>query len=804
MRVLIPSDPYLPAGADLPWFRQGLWPCSWIACPGAGSPPFVTAYRLAFRAAQAARVRLHVAGDERYDLYLDGEWVGRGSERGAPDSWFFETYELDLTPGEHLLAARVYSLGPQSAQAQMSVHPGFLLGAEGAWLPALSTGLAPWEALLLPGYRFRDPGPARWRGARVAVDGASFAWGYERGQGAGWQPAEILKPAIGRLSSWEIYPEHFMRPATLPPMLNRPVAGGAVRFAAPVAAFDTLALPIRQAESDPAAVSAWQALLDHNQPISLPARAIWRVLIDLQEYYTAFPALVVSGGAGSAARLHWAESLFLQPDPRSWEKGTRGEVEGKYFIGFGDIFHPDGGARRRFDALWWNAGRYIELVIQTAAEPLQIEALRLTETRYPLEMESSFQSSDARLEAMLPLLVRGIQMCSNETFFDCPYYEELMYSGDTRLECLVTYALTRDDRLPRKALRMFDSSRLASGLTQARYPCRVPQIIAPFALWWVMMARDYAYWRADPDFIRAMLPGVRATLEGFERFLGADGLLYGPQGWNTFDWVPEWDSGVPPAGHQGASGPLNWQLIYTLLQGADLEMQLGDPLLAQRCLERALALAERVKRRFWNPARGLFADDLAQTCFSEHAQCLALLGESLYSGLLSDAEIGSLADGLLNDSDLSRATIYFNHYLFETYRELGRVDRLQERLALWDNLRGLDLKTPLEMPEPSRSDCHGWGAHPIYHFFATLLGIRPAEPGFRSVLIQPQLGSLTQARGSLPHPAGGEISVDFHLQADGLRCRVTLPPHLPARLVWGGQVVELGAGEQEFTLAPAF
>lgn len=61
---------------------------------------------------------------------------------------------------------------------------------------------------------------------------------------------------------------------------------------------------------------------------------------------------------------------------------------------------------------------------------------------------------------------------------------------------------------------------------------------------------------------------------------------------------------------------------------------------------------------------------------------------------------------------------------------------------------------------------------------------------------------LTQARGNLPHPAGGEISVDFQLQADGLRCRVTLPPELPARLVWGGQVVELGAGEQEFNLAP--
>ena len=37
-------------------------------------------------------------------------------------------------------------------------------------------------------------------------------------------------------------------------------------------------------------------------------------------------------------------------------------------------------------------------------------------------------------------------MCAHETYMDCPYYEQMMYVGDTRLEVLTTYAISRDDR----------------------------------------------------------------------------------------------------------------------------------------------------------------------------------------------------------------------------------------------------------------------------------------------------------------------------------------------------------------------
>ena len=52
----------------------------------------------------------------------------------------------------------------------------------------------------------------------------------------------------------------------------------------------------------------------------------------------------------------------------------------------------------------------------------------------------------------------------------------------------------------------------------------------------------------------------------------------------------------------------------------------------------------------------------------------------------------------------------------------------------------LGLTTWAEMPEPTRSDCHAWGASPNIEFFRILLGIDSNAPGFKSIRIAPSLG----------------------------------------------------------------
>ncbi len=786
MRIF-PDQPPFPRTPSAPWNEQTAWPAEWVDCAAAGKPPFVTLYRLGVNFdTPTTRLRFHVSADERYILFLDDDELGRGPERGSPQNWFYESFELDLLPGAHTFWAMVWSAGKYAAPAQMRVRPGFLFAVEGAH-QSLSTGLGPWEACPLPGWDYLEMHPAFWRGHRFRISRPfptlaalnSFAW----------QPVRRLSRAYDRIEDWDVYQKRRLQPASLPPLFSQTHLPGKIRLVSEPPTGEpqaVQAIPLAPALL-PEPGEDWQAFAAGQGEIHLPPRAIRRVIFALQDYLVAYPELTLSGGQGTRIQIGWAESARAQPDFWNNDKGHRDELWGKYLVTQADEILPDGSTNARYGPLWWQAGRYLELLIVTGDAPLTLHKLTLEETRYPLEMESAFDCSDPRLTGTLPLLVRGLQANANETFFDCPHYEELQYIGDTRLQALCHAVMTRDDRLTRKALRLFDASRQPEGFLQSRYPCTITQVIAPFSLYWVGMLWDYAYWRNDPGFVRALLPGMRATLEAFRRHIGSDNLLYAPEAWNFMDWIDAWNeaAGVPLDGLEGVSAPLHWQLVYTLRLAADLEARLGEPELAAYYARWGAALAQ-AGQIFWDEERGLFANDLAHTQFSDHPQAFAVL-----SGQLAPEQRTRLAQTWPN-AEIHRATYFFLHYCLESWRLLGLEETIYTQLRRWDSeMVQLGLKTPLERVEPSRSDCHAWSSHPLYHYFATVLGIRPTEPGFASLEIAPLLGDLEYAAGTLLHPAGGEIRVEFRRKDGRVSGRVELPPGLRGTLSLGKKTLPI-------------
>ena len=798
MQVLLDHNPLAASNAAPADFRTAyLARPAWIAPPHIPTPPEVTAYRLRFDLPQPGVIRTHVSADERYLFFLDGQHVGRGPERGSDRAWFYETYDLDLEAGSHILAALVWRLGEIGPLAQIGLAGGFLLEAEGTLAGLVSTKSAAWETKPVDGISFSMPAGGRGMAWFVepiqTTDGARYPWGVERGEGEGWEPATARREDFA--FPFGIQAAHLLQPASLPAQMAAPRRGGRVRCVAEGAWTDPQSIEVPVGASLTAEVPGWQSLVDGGAPLRIPAYTRRQVVLDLEAYVCAYPQLELSGGSGSRITVGWAEALFL--DASGQAKGQRDEVDGRTFIALcRDVVLADGSSQRLFEPLWWRAGRFVELLVETGGQPLTIEGFSLLETRYPLEMESRFSSSDSRLDAVTPVALRGLQMCAHETYMDCPYYEQMMYVGDTRLEALTTYAISADDRLPRKAIRMFGLSRLPNGLTQARYPGRDVQVIPPFALWWVGMVYDYALWRGDRAFIAAMIPGVRAVLDGFLAHVNDDDLLQAPDGWNFSDWIADWPLGVPPDGFHGISGLLNWHLIYTLGLAIRLEEMAGDRFFAQSWQGWRDTLVKASRAAFWDEGRGLFADDRAHSRFSEHTSCLALLSGALDGDAIAYART---AQNLLHDASLTRTTIYFNHYLFETYRLLDQPAAFFERMGLWFGLSAQGFKTTPEQPEPSRSDCHGWGAHPLYHDFASLLGIRPAAFGFEQVEIAPMPGHLTDLSGKMVHPYGW-IEAVLHFDAGHVRGKVSLPAGVNGTFRYGGKSCALAPGQQPVEL----
>ncbi len=749
---------------------------SWIWAPGL--PPAAAPdgtflrFRRTFDAIPGGRLRLHVSADERFVLLLDGEDFSRGPHRGTVEHWLYQSYDIDLAPSVHTLEAVVYQLGDHAPLAQLTSRGGFILKAEGAYDETLTTGKAEWTVAPLACTRMTDKGESHTFGVGDQCEAVGTSYLDERPADSAYRPAVVVRGPIQpniyglRANGWMLYP------TTLPDQLHERKTPGVLRQAL----WNGVPVP----------------LPDLAAPIAIPADTRAEFLWDLGDYYGAYPELTVSQGAGASIRWGWAESLYNADGT----KGHRDDFEGKTFRGFVDTFRPDGRPRARFTAPWWRSGRWCRLEIQTAGEPLTLERLVIAESRYPTPPVAEFHCDDGSLEAVQRLCVRGMQMCMHEMFFDCPYYEQQMYPGDTRVQLLTVGALHADDRLNRHAITLYDLSRRDNGFVGMNFPTRGTQESATYTMIWPYMFRDYALWHDDIAWLRARLPGLRNVLDGLAAYEDDRGLVENLSGWSFMDWVPAWPHGIAPHGDvgQGVSALNNLQYLHALQSAADTESAMGEAPMAARWRDKANRLAAAIVDAFWSEERGLVADTEDKDCFSEHAQCFALLCDILPDRLRERAW-----HGLLHDTDLARCTVYFSHYLFETYFRFGRADLFLRRLDLWRDYVAIGLRTPLEAPGNARSDCHAWGSHPLYHLHAGVAGIRPAEPFFRSVRIAPCPGPLRWIHAKTPSPHG---LIETRLAFDGnaVHGTVTLPACLSGTFEWHGQSLPLHPGSQTLSL----
>ncbi|MDX1681610.1 MAG: alpha-L-rhamnosidase C-terminal domain-containing protein [Phycisphaeraceae bacterium] len=753
----------------------------WIRHP-ATTPREVSVcrYTLDFHLDAAATVTIHVSADNRFELRCDRGHVGMGPDRSHIDYWSFHSYQLELDAGDHQRTADVVYLGLSATfrpWAQMCLEPGFILVAEDSPVD-LDTGSAPWRVTLLPGVGTWKPEMKTFNvvGPNYTIDAADF-----------FNPPDAVEPEVVRRAgnnnqSGTILPGWKLHPSRLPEQVREPVAGGTIRLVTDIAPEEPF--PDTGLAEPPVPAQAWQQLVNQQGNVTVPAHTRLVVLWDLDTYRTAYPELATADGAGARVNIDWAESCYDTPsdaeDRAIHEKGHRDQVAGKYFRGNGDLFLPDG-EPRTMRSFWWRAGRYIRLTVETTDQPLTIRRLRLIECRFPLENESRFDSSDSTLEPIIEMAIRGIQMCAHETYMDCPYYEQLMYVGDTRLQVLTAFVMSEEDRLNQRALELFDWSRYENGFVHERFPSQPAQLSCTFAMIWVLMVRDYAWWRDEADFVKKRLKGVRCLLEEF-RALPDDHapLLPALPGWSFIDWVPGLSFVNNPGDEAGVSSITNLLFLNSLVSAAELEEAFGDDHYRDHYRAWAEKLAAAIDETFWDENRSLFADDPEKSTWSEHAQCLALL-----SGCFPEREQACF-EALITADDLSRATVYFSFYLLETLTKFGRGDLLLEKLDLWRDMIDLGMKTPMETPEPTRSDCHAWGSHPLFHLHASIAGIRPAGPGFESVRITPQPGNLTKLASTVPHPAG-TVSLEMKLDGDTWQTAATLPDGVDGELHWQGE-----------------
>ena len=68
-----------------------------------------------------------------------------------------------------------------------------------------------------------------------------------------------------------------------------------------------------------------------------------------------------------------------------------------------------------------------------------MESLTASFTAYPFEERASFDSPDPDLKKIWEISWRTARLDAHETYMDTPYYEQLQYVGDTRIQACLLY-----------------------------------------------------------------------------------------------------------------------------------------------------------------------------------------------------------------------------------------------------------------------------------------------------------------------------------------------------------------------------
>jgi alpha-L-rhamnosidase len=773
-----------------PSLLKNTWTANWITAPDAPAKTYGVYYfrKKIWLTEKPDSFTVHVSADNRYVLIINEKFVSLGPARNDLSHWNFET--IDIAPylinGDNMITATVWNEGEYRPEGQISNRTGFLMqgntskeeviNTNTSWKCFKNSAYSPLTGIGYSAYYVAGPGelvdmnkmPDGWQ--KNSFDDNKWSNAVK----VGWRGA--TPKGVVDIADWMLVP------STLPPMELR-----VQRFAT-----------VRESNG----VTIPDGFPSTQKAITIPANTHASFLLDQSFYTNGYPELDFSKGKDAGILLTYAEALFTEkPDGpgKTFKKGNRNEVEGKIIAGRKDSIISNGKDDQYFSTLNWRTFRYVEIKITTKDEPLIINDIYSLFTGYPFQLNATFDAHDKTLDKILEVGWRTARSCAWETYMDCPYYEQLQYIGDSRIQALVSLYNSGDDRLVRNAITQMDHSRMAEGITLSRHPSFSPQQIPTFSLWYIGMLNDFWMYRGDSTFIKDKLQGVRDVLWFFNKYQNKEGSLRNVPYWIYTDWVEGktgWPGGVGPIGKDGSSALLDLQLLWALQVAAKLESELGIPGMASIYQQRASQLQQTIQRNYWNPDKKLFADTKDKDRYSQHANTLAIL-----TNTIKGAAATELAKRIIADRSLAPASIYFKYYLHMALIKAGLGNDYLKWLDKWKENIDMGMTTWAEISEidNARSDCHAWGSSPNIEFFRTVLGIDTDAPGFKKVKIEPHLGDMKNVNGKMPHP-DGTILANYQFINGKWKIEITLPETISGRFIWKGNTYSLKPGTNNFNL----
>jgi hypothetical protein len=209
-------------------------------------------------------------------------------------------------------------------------------------------------------------------------------------------------------------------------------------------------------------------------------------------------------------------------------------------------------------------------------------------------------------------------------------------------------------------------------------------------------------------------------------------------------------------------------------------------------LEFAHSLKEAINKYLWDDERKAYIDSIHSD--GTRSNVISLQTNTIvYLCDCAEGERKELIERyLLNPQEgfVKIGSPFMSFFYYEAMVKLGRIDKILEDIKKnWGTMLDYGATTCWETfmgfqkDRPTRSHCHAWSSAPGYFLGAYILGIKPLEPGFKKVLIQPQLCNLRWVKGTVPTP-NGKVDVSYREEDTYLDVRVNIPKGVTAEVVF--------------------
>ena len=403
----------------------------------------------------------------------------------------------------------------------------------------------------------------------------------------------------------------------------------------------------------------------------------------------------------------------------------------------------------------------------TGTKPVQLSQVRAVLQLRDIPYVGSFKCDDERLNKIWQVGAYTVHLNMQEYLWDGIKRDRLVWIGDMHPETSTIAAVFGANEVVPRSL---DLTRDVTPVTEWMNG------ISSYSMWWVLIHEQWWLHTGDRAYLAQQQPYLTALLQKLAALVGEDGREK-IDGMRFLDWPSS-------PNKQGVTAGLQGLLVMTLESGARLMTTLGDADAARVCSE-AAARGRKVVPDVNGSKSGAALLALAgmtdaKKTANEVLKVGGAKGVSTFYGFYVLQALAK-ADEMDAALDIVRtywgamldrgATTFWEDFNLDWLEGSGRIDKLVP--AGKKDLHG---DFGAYCYEGFRhSFCHGWASGPTAWLSQNVLGIQPMEPGFATVRIVPQLGSLKWAEGTYPTPRG-PIHVRHERQPDGtIKSDVKLP-----------------------------